>query len=136
MRSFQGPNSGTTLGASRRKTISSIPQSQAAAHLAASVAPAAYNAERVAARRDAAKRARETRAADSLDLAAERLAGASAAGEAAEELPDPPTPGYELLYTPGHGMPGGAEVEDGGAAVARADPKQIALPFHHIDLRA
>ncbi len=136
MMSFQVPNSGASSGASRRKTISSIPHPQAANHLAASVAPAAYNAERVAARRDAAKRARETRAADSLDLAAERLAGASAAGEAAEELPDPPTPGYELLYTPGHGMPGEADAEDGGAVVVLADPKQIALPFHHIDLRA
>lgn len=100
------------------------------------MAPAAFNAERVAARRDAARRAVEQRAADSLDVAAERLASASAAGEAAEELPDPPTPGYELLYTPGHGKPGEAAPEEGALASALADPRQIALPFHRVDLRA
>lgn len=104
-------------------------------HVAASAAPAAFQAERVAARRDATRRGREARASDSLELAVERLAGASAAGEAAEELPDPPTPGYELLYTPGHGHHAAGEDEE-ASAVAVADPKQIALPFHHIDLRA
>ena len=105
-------------------------------HVAASAAPAAFQAERVAARRDATRRAREARAADSLELAAERAEGAAAAGEAAEELPDPPTPGYELLYTPFHGKHG-EPAEDGAPEVhAVADPRQIALPFHHIDLRA
>lgn len=100
------------------------------------MAPAAFNAERVAARRDAARRAVEQRAADSVEVAAERLAGASATGEAAEELPDPPTPGYELLYTPGHGKPGGSADDDAASVSVVADPRQIRLPFHHVDLRA
>ncbi|BAM02335.1 hypothetical protein [Phycisphaera mikurensis] len=104
--------------------------------VAASAANAAFNAERVAARRDARKRAAQANLADTIDLSTAKLTEASAAGEAAEELPDPPTPGYELLYTPAHGR--GDAPDEEGEAIPRpvADPRQIALPFHHIDFRA